>query len=703
MIPEMTPGLAHERARMLAADVIDVELEPHEAEWLEGHLSACLDCRAVADDYREIHAELRSLAMPEPPRDLWARTAAALDAADASSRKRAPGRTRGSQPGRPSSSRPLIGTAVAVGLVLVVTAVSVMSQSPIVRPVSPTTGPGVIAAATSATSPASAKPVSPLAVVDGTSYWMSSSGGVYQINGGATQCTAGSGGCTVASGTSQTLGSISSDSAVSAAIAPDAKQAAVWTDDKIAIMTLGAQSQTVALDLLTAPPTAPATPKPTPTLTAPPTPTPTAPATPSTSAETAPTATAPAITPDLASIAPTVAPTLAITPEPATSKAPLASGSVAILTGYQIVGRDPEFSADGTMVAFAARPVDHSTGPDVFIWRSGQDRARPVTFRHAGLFAGWFGGQVLVSEISSPRASAGATPPAASPSEAPSPTPAGAADTFGVASYLFDPTTGIALAINRPMLLPAVDPTGRFLVYWTGTVQFDPVSGLWQPGNGDLYFDSWSDLTLTPASLGDESEANPTPSAVATSSPPLAPSASPALGEKATAGPSAPPRLPATTEPSPVLTDKATDSPPIETQTPAPTVQPQLLPVASGAGAVFDWIVRWDRSGQFVAIWAADPSSLSIGRLTLFSIDGGSGRLNVNEPRLGAEKVLSTIAFDNSTLVYVSAVDGKTYMQTVPAVPPSNASTPIPTRPGQLPSGASPAVPSAPASDRPGS
>jgi hypothetical protein len=686
MNPEMTTGLAHERARMLAADVIDAELEPQEAEWLAGHLSACPDCSAVADEYLDIHAELRSLAMPAPPRDLWARTAAALDGVDASSRKRAPRRTRGSQ----SGSRPLIGTAVAVGLVLVVTAVSVMSQSPIVRPVTPTSGPGVIAVATSGTSLASVKPVAPLAVVDGTSYWMSSSGGVYQIKGGATQCATGSGGCTVASGTSQTLGSISSDAAVSAAIAPDAKQAAVWTDDKIAIMTLGAQSQTVALDLLTPPPTAPATAKPTPTAT--PTPTPTTAATPSTSAETAPTASSPPITPDLASTAPTVAPTPAITPAPATPKAPPASGSVAILTGYQIVGRDPEFSSDGTMVAFAARPVDHSTGPDVFIWQSGQDRARPVTFRHSGLFAGWFGGQVLISEISSPGASAGATTPAASPSEAPSPTAAGAADTFGVASYLFDPTTGTALAISRPMLLPAVDPTGRFLVYWTGTVQFDPVSGLWQPGNGDLYFDSWSDLTLTPGSLGDESEPNPSPSAATTSSPPAAPSASPA-----------PPRLSVTAEPSPALTDKATDSPPTETQTTAPTVLPQLLPVASGPGAVYDWIVRWDRSGQFVAIWAANPTSLSIGRLTLFSIDGGSGRVNVNEPRLGTEKVLSTIAFDNSTLVYVSAVDGKTYMQTVPAVPPSNASTPVPTRPGQLPSGAPPAVPSAPASDRPGS
>src|SRR5450759_3545113 len=83
MSPKVSPSLgqqlAHDRARTLAAEVVDVELEPHDTEWLDGHLNACPDCRAIADEYLEIHAELRSLVMPEPPRDLWARTAAALD------------------------------------------------------------------------------------------------------------------------------------------------------------------------------------------------------------------------------------------------------------------------------------------------------------------------------------------------------------------------------------------------------------------------------------------------------------------------------------------------------------------------------------------------------------------------------------------------------------------------------------------------
>jgi hypothetical protein len=59
---------------------------------------------------------------------------------------------------------------------------------------------------------------------------------------------------------------------------------------------------------------------------------------------------------------------------------------------------------------------------------------------------------------------------------------------------------------------------------------------------------------------------------------------------------------------------------------------------------------------------------------------------------------------DDGHLVYTSALDGKTYLQAIPALPPSKASTPSPTIPGQLPSGSpSPAAPAPLSSDRPGS
>ena len=56
-------------------------LEPAEAAWLDEHLAGCADCRAVADAYTADQDALRGLraTAPEPPRDLWARTAAGIE------------------------------------------------------------------------------------------------------------------------------------------------------------------------------------------------------------------------------------------------------------------------------------------------------------------------------------------------------------------------------------------------------------------------------------------------------------------------------------------------------------------------------------------------------------------------------------------------------------------------------------------------
>jgi hypothetical protein len=115
------------------------------------------------------------------------------------------------------------------------------------------------------------------------------------------------------------------------------------------------------------------------------------------------------------------------------------------------------------------------------------------------------------------------------------------------------------------------------------------------------------------------------------------------------------------------------------------------------------WVVEWDATGGHVAVWVADPGSSRIGRLSLFSIDQTTRRVATNEPLLAADKVLANLAFDEGHLVYTSAIDGKTYMQAVPAVPPSSVATPVPATPGPSPSGAPASVsPSAPPTDRPG-
>jgi len=72
---------AHERARARAAERLDGPLGLAESTWLEGHLADCPSCAATAAAYEADRAALRTLCdeQPEPPRDLWARTAAAIE------------------------------------------------------------------------------------------------------------------------------------------------------------------------------------------------------------------------------------------------------------------------------------------------------------------------------------------------------------------------------------------------------------------------------------------------------------------------------------------------------------------------------------------------------------------------------------------------------------------------------------------------
>lgn len=689
MSPEFRPSSPagdrlHERARWLAANSVDAPLQPADAIWLSEHLAACPDCASIADEYRSIHEELRSLQVPEPPRDLWARTSAAMDAIDA--------RSSGRRQSRPSFSRagnrPLFGTAIAVGFVVLVAGASLLSQSPI-----PNLAPGAtqgagVALATRSGAGTSQVPNAPLAIVKGTSYWIASDGGVYQIKGSSADCSQASGGCTVAGDSGQTLGSIASDTSISAVLAPDASQAAVWTSGKIAIVPLAAAPQTVSLDLLTPRPTIAATATPVPA-------TPSPVDTPQSTAANTPAGTSAgtALISPMATIS--VAPSIVATPSPTPASTAAATGGqvvtqpTAILDGYEIVGRDPEFSADGNLVAFSARPVDHSTGPDLFIWRSGDERAHPVTTSHADLFAGWLGRadghpqKILVSEIAA-RNGAGNTN--------------GGADTVVATSYVFDPTSGDVQMIDRPMLVAGVDPTGRYLVYWSGSVEFDTVSGLWQPGGGDLYFESWSDLRLEPSTLSPKPGVTPVPSAELSPSPSLAPTHSPSPSSSpanvASQGPSILPDLNSSAEPS--------ASAPNAARSPEPpnSTMPQSLAVAGGPASVRRWVVRWDSTGQNVAVWVADAGSVKIGRLNVFAIDPVSELLT---PTLAADEVLSTIGFDASNLVYTSAMDGKTYMKAVPVIPPSSVSTSAPTVAGQAHASVGPSLAPAPATDAPGS
>ena len=104
----------HERARELAAERVDSAIEPDDAHWLNDHLAWCGPCRAVAAEYDEQRLSLRALRFEEPipPRDLWARTAAKIEAE--------PRRRRAASRGRRIG---VVGYASLVGALVVATVV----------------------------------------------------------------------------------------------------------------------------------------------------------------------------------------------------------------------------------------------------------------------------------------------------------------------------------------------------------------------------------------------------------------------------------------------------------------------------------------------------------------------------------------------------------------------------------------------------
>src|SRR5262245_49753326 len=133
----------HARARARSAEVLDGPLDPSEAAWLDDHLASCDECAAVAADYAEQRLQVRALRghEPVPPRDLWARTAAAIER---ESRHRP-----STQPSRRSTLRPY---ALLAGALVVAIAVGTLTSSQ--RPGGEaTTTPGITPGPVAVTTP----------------------------------------------------------------------------------------------------------------------------------------------------------------------------------------------------------------------------------------------------------------------------------------------------------------------------------------------------------------------------------------------------------------------------------------------------------------------------------------------------------------------------------------------------------------------
>jgi len=451
----------HERARTRAAQRLDWPLDPAEAAWLDAHLAECKPCRRRAAEYRDNRDQLRTLREinPPPPRDLWARTAAAIELE--------------SQRGRRAPVRGVpIGALSGVLVIAVVLGATLLSNTPtpVISPEVNTAASFPPAAATASLAPG---PVgTPLAVAAGDvrAVWGDADGklAVRNLRVEAVCAKKSDADCPMVQDESATDVAFNTQPQTIIS-SPDQKQAVVVSKpdesnaNEVLVFTMPTESTLVATPEVTSEPSE------TPEVSEPPTRETAAPETPGPSDEPSDSP-APSETPSQ-SPNPSDEPTSSTPDETEPPAATPTPEAIAIASGLIVVGQSEAYSADGEWFAFTARPADESHGPDIYLWRVGTDRAVPATNDHRSVFASWDGGQVVGSR--------------------PSQDGEGQGD-----SFLLDPETGQETALEMHGWRPAVAPEGGRALVFNGTVAAR-ADGQIAPAEGTLELREWNDDTGT--------------------------------------------------------------------------------------------------------------------------------------------------------------------------------------------------------------
>src|SRR5687768_9690498 len=108
----------HAHASIRLAERLDGPLGLTESTWLDEHLAGCPSCAAIAAAFEDDRLALRALRdqAPEPPRDLWAQTAAAIEAEAAANGSNVPGPVRQRLPVGALSGLVVVALVVGVSL-----------------------------------------------------------------------------------------------------------------------------------------------------------------------------------------------------------------------------------------------------------------------------------------------------------------------------------------------------------------------------------------------------------------------------------------------------------------------------------------------------------------------------------------------------------------------------------------------------------
>ena len=457
---------SHVRARADLSDRLDGPLDPAEANWLSSHLEGCSDCRSTADAYEAQRLQLRELRerTPLPPRDLWARTAAAIESESRFRDGRA--RTTGWR------DRRILGPSVAITAALVVVvAVAALTSSQRFGGVGGARSPDQIARASEAsrsTAAGSLPTATKIPVTKQIAYVARDPGGSFTIKTRNVEAVCpGTSATPCDDGTSTVEHPVALDQSASSVFGSSDNERLIVVNDPSAANSGSVSVVPIGSDEPTTNPTPSPTPSATPSATV-------AVASPS-----APSASPSSVAPPSASprsTPPTASPSASVSATPSVAVTAKPGGTIEIASNVVLVGQSAAYSANGRWFAFTARPVDATSGPDIYVWKVGDARARAVTTDHRSVFGSWTDDVMVGSTIVDPSNASG-TP---------------ATDHLQPSTYLLDPATNAVTPLPQSgqAWRPAVDPSGRLAVYWAGTVRATEPAGF-APDGGRLVLGDW--------------------------------------------------------------------------------------------------------------------------------------------------------------------------------------------------------------------
>jgi hypothetical protein len=621
----MTRGAPHARFQQLISDRLDGLLSEGESVELRSHLVLCLRCRAVERAYLRDRQQLRSLRPVPPPRDLWARTSTALDLELA--RQPRPSRRRPSRRRRAGAADPpalmlaamgsLVLAVIVVGTQLGATEREPVEQDDPVQAVEPTP----FEVATQA-----------LAFVAFTAEGLA----IYETTVDRA-CPAAALDCDdVAPPTRRVV-----------AVAPEASPADELDVDqangRIALLTSDHRGRDTVSVVFVSGVAGPGTrplPSDGPTGPRPSAPTsPVVPAGPSGKPSDAPPTRDPGTASPVAGEATAVAvETVVPTLDPERSAAPSATGATAVvqavMADVQVVGAPPAWSSDGGILAFSAMPADRSRGPDVYVWRPGDDRPRRLSQDGSSYFASWSGSRLVASRA------------------------AVAGDgTVAVENVVIDPGSGAERSVvGDPGWLPVVSPGRRHAVAWRGELRRSGRTVT--PVSGALHLVDWRgfDPFHQPESKGPGADEPSAPPAGA--SPSVAASdgvdADPAGATDAAAGHQvreADATLAATSRP-------AASAPADASAPPRSDAAPLDQPLDAGDIQVRDWRVRWADDGSAFGYWTSGTPGAEWGRLTVHYVARGRG-IDASSPLLAATLARRSFSLGLERIVWVAPAEDR--------------------------------------------